>query len=624
MRPLFGHLLLLLVLAFGMFFVALGRLPLLEPDEGRNAEVAREMLASGDWVTPHFDSLTYLDKPAPFFWLVAASFRLWGISEWTARFPSALLALALVLLVWFLARRMFGPAAGLRAGIILACCPLVIAFARLVIFDMMLTFLVTLALASFWWMEAADFRRPWLDVLLFAAMGLATITKGPVGFLLPLLTILAYLALSRRLRDLKRLRWGLGVAVFLAVGLPWFIAVCLRNPGFARYAFWDESLRRFAGHYTHRAGSVFYYVPVYLAGWFPWSCCLLFVGWNKLKQWRELGQERNRALLFLLAWAGVVFFFFSVSGSKLPGYVLPAMAPLSLLLARAWEEVARTEKAGGAPDWLTAGFALVLGCGLLVALAPQLARLAPAYAPSLKKLHPALAGMVQPTLLYSGLILVALAIIGRNLAARLRGPVLAGVTLALLALITPLLGLRWLAPLRSYASVNSSRRLAETILASPEKTLPLYGYYYFRTSLPFYLRRPVGLVTSDASELTSNYVASRYRELQSSARQAQAGPVRTGEGTAQQPPAPAALLLGPTALRSQAQASREPTLVLVRNTHVAELAQVVGEIEPLWTEWQYSVWVIPGGKAAEAGGKSHGVVGPFEPYQGRLPPPVRR
>jgi 4-amino-4-deoxy-L-arabinose transferase-like glycosyltransferase len=598
---------LLLVVALAVFFAGLGRLPLLEPDEGRNAEVAREMLASGDWVTPHFNSLPYLDKPAPFFWLVAASFRLWGITEWAARFPSALLALALGFLVWFLARRMFGPAAGLRAGIILACCPLGVAFARLVIFDMMLTFLVTLALASFWWMEAADFRRPWLDVLLFAAMGLATITKGPVGFLLPLLTILAYLALGRRLRDFKRLRWGLGLMAFFAVALPWFIAACLRNPGFARYALWDESLRRFAGHYARRAGSIFYYVPVYLAGWFPWSCCLLFAGWNKLKQWRELGQEKNRAALFLLTWAGVFFLFFTVSGSKLPGYVLPAMAPLSILLARAWDDVARTEKRGGAPDWLTAGLALVLGCGLLLAVAPQLARLLPGYARFLKKLHPALAAAVPPTLLYSGLILVALAIIGRNLASRLRGPVRAGVTLALLALVTPLLVVRWLAPLKTYASVNSSRRLAETILASPEKTRPLYGYYYFRTGLPFYLRRPVGLVTSDASELTSNCVASRYREWQRSAGQS-----------------PAALLLEPTALRARAQASGEPILMLVRNTHVAELARVVGEIEPLWTEWQYSVWVIPSRKALEDEGKAPGVVGPFETYKGLLPSPAVR
>ena len=139
-----------MVVAGSLFFLGLGWLPLLEPDEGRNAEVAREMLASGDLITPHFNTLPYLDKPPVFFWLVAGCFHLVGVSELTARLPSALAALATMLLVWFLARRMFGDGARLRAGIVLATSPLVIAFSRLVIFDMTLAFLMTLAMTSFW------------------------------------------------------------------------------------------------------------------------------------------------------------------------------------------------------------------------------------------------------------------------------------------------------------------------------------------------------------------------------------------------------------------------------------------------------------------------------------------
>jgi 4-amino-4-deoxy-L-arabinose transferase-like glycosyltransferase len=608
------HLLLLLVVAGCVFFVGLGRLPLLEPDEGRNAEVAREMLVSGDWITPHFNTLTYLDKPAVFFWLVAGSFRVWGLSEWAARLPSALMALATMLLAWFLARRMWGESAGLRAGVILATCPLVMAFARLVIFDMTLTFLVILAMVSFWLAEAADYRRPRFDALLFATMGVATITKGPVGFLLPLLSIAAYQALRGRLRELKRLRWGLGLAVFLAAVLPWFIAVAVRNPDFPRYALWEESLRRFATGHLHRRGNVLYYLPVYLGGFFPWSLFLLLAGVNRLKRWKDLREDSNRSVLFLLAWAGAIFVFFSISQSKLPGYFLPATIPLSLLTAKVWGEVG-SEGRQGSPGWLSAGFWSLLGLGLLVAVSPQLMRFAAVHARVAKKLHPAVIGLLNQSLLLTGLILVAMAILGRNLAARMRGKPLALLSFMLVALAVPVLLLRWRAPLQTYARTASSKRLAETILASPDKGLPIYGYYYFRTSLPFYLRRPVSLVTSDAGEMTSNYIASRWAEMQRQARSR--GPDNAPPGTGP-PSGPgqgvlSQRLVDPADFEARVRSSAEPMLVMVRNTHVGKLAQTVGRMESRWGAWEFSVWKIPPGNPRDEIGR------PFQARAGNSP-----
>jgi 4-amino-4-deoxy-L-arabinose transferase-like glycosyltransferase len=249
------HFLLLLIVGVLLFFVGLGSLPLVEPDEGRNAEVAREMLVSGDWVTPHYNSLAYLDKPAVYFWLVAGSFRVLGTSEFAARLPSALAALGTLLLVWWMARKMFGEAVGLRAAVIWASTPLVIIFSRQVIFDMTLTLLVTLSMLAFWIDSTSAFKRPWLEMLMFAAWGVAAITKGLVGFLLPLLSLLAYQALAGRWRELKRLRWGFGTFVFLAASLPWFLTVCMRHPDFVRYAFWQESLQRFATGSAQRGGS---------------------------------------------------------------------------------------------------------------------------------------------------------------------------------------------------------------------------------------------------------------------------------------------------------------------------------------------------------------------------------
>ncbi|HEV2178184.1 MAG TPA: phospholipid carrier-dependent glycosyltransferase [Terriglobia bacterium] len=570
--PAWRHLLLLGVVAACLFFVGLGRLPLLEPDEGRNAEVAREMAVGGDWITPHFDSLPYLDKPALYFWLVAGSFRMFGASEWAARMPSALAALATLLLAWFLARRMSGRAASLGAGIVLAASPLFVIFARQVIFDMTLAFFVTLAMTCFWLVEESRFTRPWLELVLFASSGLAAITKGPVGFLLPFLSILAYEAIRGRMHDLKKLRWGRGLAVFCAASLPWFLAVSIRHPDFPRYAFWDESLLRFASGHAHRGGGPFYYIPVFLGGFLPWSFLLVFVAWNRRRRWKELRQEGSRPTVFLLAWVGVIFLFFSISQSKLPGYVLPATIPLSILMAQAWREVSEGDRR---PDWLTAGFAALMLLGLLTAASPQLLRVAALQHRAAEKLPPATLAMLAPSLLYSGMILVALGILGRHLARHTRGRTAWWTTLATLALVFPLLLLRWIAPLRSYAAADSSRELAETIQASSERDLPVYAYHYFRTGLPFYLGRPVTLVTADGAETTSNYVVSRYDRLQH-----------------QQSSAGGAIFTSDAQLEARARST--PLLVLVRDGQAAALTGLIAGLEPLWTSWQYSVWETPG------------------------------
>ena len=602
-----------------MFFVGLGSLPLLEPDEGRNAEVGREMVTSGDWVTPHYNSFKYLDKPPVYFWVMAGSFGLWGVNDRAARIPSALAALALLLLVWFLARRIWGGSMGLRAGVMFATCPLVIVFARLVIFDMMLALLMTLAMAAFFLAEAEGFRNWRLELLLFAALGFATLTKGPVGFLLPLLCMLTYEAVRGKMGELKRLRWGLGVGVFLATVLPWLLVVSSQNPDFLRYALWQESLQRFVtGGQVHRRGGLFYYVPVYLAGFFPWSLLLLFAGFNRFRRWRELKQESNRPVLFLLVWATTAFVFFSISRSQLPGYFLPAAVPLSILMARAWEDV-RLSGLERAPDWFTAGFAALLGLGLLVAMASQPWVFAGAKAAMAKKVPPPVFGLLKPSLLYSGLILGALGVLGRNIASRLRGPVLSTTALLLLGLTVPMLFVRWWPALKAYADTHSSRRLAETLRTSPEKDWPVYGYYYFRTSLPFYLLRPVGLVTFDGSELTSNYLAAQVREMKRRNPSLGGGRAKNSAEArltfSELDPAPLGdrLLLDITELVALTRSSPRPRLVLLRNTHVGELSQAAGDIEPLWNEWDDSVWKLPQGNPASEEQMPNRIVSPFRP-----------
>jgi 4-amino-4-deoxy-L-arabinose transferase-like glycosyltransferase len=582
-KTLYLSLALLLLAAGLLFFSALGRSPLIEPDEGRNAEVGREMMVTGDWISPHFNGFVVLDKPAVFFWMVAASLKTFGVSEWAARFPSALMGVATMLLVWFLAGRMFGGSTGLRAGLIFVTSPLALVLAREVIFDMTLTFLVTLAMVAFWLAEENQYRVPWFELLMFAAMGLAVITKGFVGILIPLISILIYQAVRGRWREWLRLRWGWGLLVLLAVALPWFIAVSMRNPDFPRYAFWNESLKRFATGAARRGGGIFYYIPVFVGGFFPWSLFVLIAGWNRLRRWRELRQELGRPILFLLCWAAWVFVFFTLSHSKLPTYFLPAIVPLSILAAQVWQDVGE-EGQTRAPDWLTAGFALLLGLGVIAAAASH----SWLYTWLAKRLHgkvqPDVSGFIQPCLLYTGLILAALGFLGRRLAIEMRGRTAAAATFALAAAIFPVLALRWYTPWRLFAEGHSSRRLAETILASPLRDSPIVGYYYFRNSLPFYLHRPEDLLSIHWGEMTSNYQVAHQAALR------RAGDERVGKG----------VLLTLPEFWALAKANTQPVLVISPNSLVENLYENAKRIEPLWNGADFSVWEIPPVNASNA------------------------
>jgi 4-amino-4-deoxy-L-arabinose transferase-like glycosyltransferase len=381
--------------------------------------------------------------------------------------------------------------------------------------------------------------------------------------------------------------------VFLAVVLPWFIAISIRHPDFPRYALLEESLARFSGGLVHRKGGLLYYFPVYLAGFFPWSIFLLWAGWSRHKRWKEIRLGSFRPNLFLLTWSGVTFAFFSLSRSKLPGYFLPAIVPLGILMAKAWDDVA-SQGSIRSPDWLTAGLASLLGIGLIVAASSQLAIFSSAHSHLAKKLPPTVFALLKPSILYTGLILAALAIVGRNIAARARGKSLSVAALVLLALTSPALLARWIAPLRAYAETNSSRRLADTILSSPERELPIYGYYYFRTSLPFYLRRPVGLVTTDGNELTSNYLVWRVRQIRHGSSPGTARAVLSPTFKDLDPlPIDQRRLVNILELIGLTHSSSQPRLILVRNTHVSLLANDLDRIDPLWAGWGFSVWKIP-------------------------------
>ncbi|MGE5219368.1 MAG: ArnT family glycosyltransferase, partial [Chloroflexota bacterium] len=279
-------------------FDHLGAPALFEPDEGRNAEKAREILLLRDWVTPHENFLVVLDKPIPYYWLVAASYRLFGVSEWSARLPSAVAAAGCVVLIFLLAQRRFGLWPGLWAALVLMTSLEFFLLSRIVIFDMALTFFITLALCGFFAAldEPACGRRRATLLVMYTSLAAATLIKGPIGVVLPGLVIVPYLIITQRLSALREIDLGLGIALFVAIVAPWHYFVEARNPGYLHYFFWEENITRYLTPHFNRPGSWYYFLLVVAAGFFPWTLHIPTV-------FRQAWQRRHdNAVLFLSLW----------------------------------------------------------------------------------------------------------------------------------------------------------------------------------------------------------------------------------------------------------------------------------------------------------------------------------
>jgi 4-amino-4-deoxy-L-arabinose transferase-like glycosyltransferase len=486
------------VLVAGACLLArLGTLPLISPDEGRNAEVAREMKDSGAWLVPTYDGLPYLDKPALYFRLVALSMSVFGENETAARLPGAAFGLGLLALVAWFARRAYGDRAAALAVLVVGTTPLVIAFARIVIFDMVLAFLVTAAiLAGYVAEEKQGAGRTRWYLVGAACSAIAVLVKGPVGFILPPLVLLTLNALDRRPGAARRLFAPLNLLVFFAIVLPWFFAVAHRRPDFPYYGLVEESLHRFTTSAFHRTAPVWYYVPVIAAVFFPWSLLLpesLVAAWKARRRW-------SRADRLLVAWAVVVVLFFSLSQSKLPGYVLTGVVALGLLTARVLDR-AFERPDGPAGRLVLRGAVLLAAVSAAGALALAVASSMPGGLPALlhsrsgevERLVPATGPLLWP------LALVAIAAALGRWRRDLRG-VCAAFALPPLLLLTVAFG-----GAQAYAEADSGYRLAERMPSLPPTT-GVACLECLPNGLPFYLRRTITVVTRDGRETTSNYV----------------------------------------------------------------------------------------------------------------------
>jgi 4-amino-4-deoxy-L-arabinose transferase-like glycosyltransferase len=305
---------------------------LLEPDEGRYAEIPREMLSRGDWVVPYLLGEPYLDKPPLFYWLVMSSFRLLGTNIWAARLVPALALHGCVLLTYFLGRRSVGARAAFWGALLLSLAPGFLSMGRLLILDGLLAFCVTLSILSgFEALRGETLRRGWWLLSAFAC-GLALLAKGPVALVL----IVPPLLLHRALTAPRVHRLTVGprpllayAAVVLSVVLPWFIAICIRAPAFAAHFLWEHNVVRFIAPFDH-IRPVWFYVPILLVGMLPASLWFVPLVRFLLSGKPSDAERRSPELGFLLLAGGWCVFFFSLSGSKLPTYILPAFPLLAL------------------------------------------------------------------------------------------------------------------------------------------------------------------------------------------------------------------------------------------------------------------------------------------------------
>ena len=366
---------LVLLIIYPLFFFDLGAWGLFDPDEGRYAEVAREMLARHDWVTPTLDYVKFFDKPPLLYWGIAASYSVFGVNEWPARLVPALAALLGLIMTWILGRRMFGARAAILAVLILATSLMWPLMARVVLTDMLFSALVFTSLALWWTGHTSQGRaQTGAFIGFWIALALGVLAKGPVAVVLVGGTLFFYLTLCGQWRSVARMKWGAGVPLFLAMAAPWFVLVAARNPEFNHIFWFEQHVGRFLGDRAIRdhVNGPFYLLELLPLLCFPWSIfwpLALVAAWKKLWPARSLHQ---RALVFLGCGCVWTTLFFSVSDSKIVTYVLPVLPLLALGMGAYLERVlvaARFERPSLSLRWSTIVLALLLGIGGVVGLA---------------------------------------------------------------------------------------------------------------------------------------------------------------------------------------------------------------------------------------------------------------
>ncbi|MEW6209892.1 MAG: glycosyltransferase family 39 protein [Acidobacteriota bacterium] len=350
------------------FFFGLGRLALTGPDEPRYAEVAREMFATGDYITPRLAGCLWFEKPALLYWMAASAYGLFGVDEFAARFPSALTALIAVLFTYYALSRAVSHSLGLVSALALATCGLFIGYARAATTDMVMAAMMTVAFLSAFLFSVTGRRWQW--ILCWAAVGAAVLAKGLVAIVFAIAILVIYFFIAGQLKTIGWRRWLVGLAVMTAVAALWYGPVTAKHGWeFINKFIIEHHFERYLTEKHAHPQPVYYYLLVAPAGLLPWTFFLI-PAIGRIRRLRLREDRRDRLAAFAWVWAGVMMIFFSFSGSKLPGYILPAMPALVIIVGLEIERVWREERGRvlEAALWLTALLVVAIGAALAIYL----------------------------------------------------------------------------------------------------------------------------------------------------------------------------------------------------------------------------------------------------------------
>jgi 4-amino-4-deoxy-L-arabinose transferase-like glycosyltransferase len=454
----------------------LGVRTLVPPDEGRYAEMAREMFTSGDWITTRLNGIKYFEKPPLQTWMNALTFAVFGLGDWQARLWTGLNGIFGVLLTGYAGYRVFGQRAGFYAALVLGSCFYWVACSQINSLDMSLSGMMTLSLCALLVAQRDDAspteRRNWMLVC-WAGMALAVLAKGLIGLVLPGGILVFYTIFSRDWSIWTRLHLGKGLLLFFAIAAPWFVLVGLANPEQPHFFFIHEHFDRFLLKEHHREAAWWIFFALLAAGSVPWVGVLV--------QGLLLGARRERGAfqpkIMLLVWTALIILFFTKSSSKLPGYILPVFPAVALLVANYLDVGTRRGR------MFTAALTALLGVALLATVP---------FMPGFAK-HAGEGAMFehyQPWVLAAGFVALAGGALAMLYARQMQRDLMV-LALAVAGFASTELMLAGFEPI---AQARAGTKLLPAVQREITPATKIYSVGIYEQSLTFYLRRPVILV----------------------------------------------------------------------------------------------------------------------------------